>query len=46
MKTTLRVQEEFENFNLAGAYGIALVLAVISIVILLAMTTLRPKEAS
>jgi sulfate transport system permease protein len=43
---TLRVQEEFENFNLAGAYGIALVLAAISVLILIAMTALRPKEAS
>jgi sulfate/thiosulfate transport system permease protein len=43
---TLRVQEEFENFNLAGAYGIALVLALISVLVLIAMTALRPKEAS
>jgi sulfate/thiosulfate transport system permease protein len=42
---TLAVQEQVENFNLAGAYGISLVLAVISVLVLVAMTTLRPKEA-
>jgi sulfate transport system permease protein len=43
---TLRVQDELVNFNLAGAYGIALALAVISVLVLLAMTALRPKEAA
>ena len=42
---TLRVQEEYENLNLAGAYGISLVLASIAIVVLIVMTTLRPKGA-
>jgi sulfate/thiosulfate transport system permease protein len=41
---TLRVQEEFENLNNAGAYGISLVLALIAILVLILMTTLRPKE--
>jgi sulfate transport system permease protein len=41
---TLRVQDYYENFNLTGAYGIAIVLAVISVVVLTAMTLLRPKE--
>jgi sulfate transport system permease protein len=41
---TLRVQDEYENFNLAGAYGISIVLAVISVVVLMAMTLLKPKE--
>jgi sulfate/thiosulfate transport system permease protein len=41
---TLRVQEEFENLNNAGAYGIALVLALIAVFVLVLMTTLRPKE--
>ena len=41
---TLRVQDSYENFDLSGAYGIALVLAVISVVVLVAMTTLKPKE--
>jgi sulfate transport system permease protein len=43
---TLRVQEEFENLNTPGAYGISLALAVIAILILVLMTTLRPKEQS
>ena len=43
---TLRVQEEYENFNLPGAYGISLVLAAIAILVLILMTTLRPKEGT
>jgi sulfate/thiosulfate transport system permease protein len=41
---TLRVQDAYENYNQAGAYGIALVLAAISVVVLVTMTLLRPKE--
>jgi sulfate/thiosulfate transport system permease protein len=41
---TLRVQDAYENFNQAGAYGIALVLAAASVVVLVAMTLVRPKE--
>jgi sulfate transport system permease protein len=41
---TLRVQDYYENFNPSGSYGIAIVLAAISVVVLLAMTLLRPKE--
>jgi sulfate transport system permease protein len=41
---TLRVQDAYENFNQAGAYGIALVLAAMSVVVLIAMTVLEPKE--
>jgi sulfate/thiosulfate transport system permease protein len=41
---TLRVEDAYENFNQAGAYGIALVLAAMSVVVLVAMTLLRPKE--
>jgi sulfate/thiosulfate transport system permease protein len=41
---TLRVQDYYENFNLPGAYGIAIVLAVISVLVLVAMTLLKPKE--
>ena len=40
---TLRVQDEYENFNLAGAYGISLVLAAIAICVLVLMTALRPR---
>jgi sulfate transport system permease protein len=41
---TLRVQGAYENFDLPGAYGISLVLAVMSVVVLVAMTLLKPKE--
>ena len=41
---TLRVQDAYENFNQSGAYGIALVLAAMSVIVLVAMTLLRPKE--
>ncbi len=41
---TLRVQDLYENFDVAGAYGISLVLAVMSVIVLIAMTFLRPKE--
>jgi ABC-type sulfate transport system permease subunit len=42
----LRVQEEYENLNLPGAYGISLALALIAILVLILMTTLRPKEGT
>jgi sulfate transport system permease protein len=42
---TLRVQDAYENFDLPGAYGISLVLAVMSVIVLLAMTFLKPKES-
>ncbi len=41
---TLRVQDYYENFNTAGSYGIALVLAAMSVIVLIAMTLLKPKE--
>ena len=41
---TLRVQDAYENFDLPGAYGISLVLAVLSVIVLVAMTLLKPKE--
>jgi sulfate/thiosulfate transport system permease protein len=41
---TLRVQERYESFDLAGAYAISLVLAAIAVVVLIAMTLIRPKE--
>jgi sulfate transport system permease protein len=43
---TLRVQERYESFDLAGAYAISLVLAAIAVVVLIAMTLIRPKEAT
>ena len=41
---TLSVQDAYENYNQSGAYGISLVLAAMSVVVLVAMTFLRPKE--
>jgi sulfate transport system permease protein len=41
---TLRVQERYESFDLAGAYAISIVLAVIAILVLLTMTVVRPRE--
>src|SRR3954451_15042086 len=41
---TLRVQDQYENFNLAGAYGISLALAAIAVCVLVAMSMLRPRE--
>jgi sulfate transport system permease protein len=41
---TLRVQDAYENFDTTGAYGISLVLAVMSVLVLIAMTLLKPKE--
>jgi sulfate/thiosulfate transport system permease protein len=43
---TLRVQDAYENFDLSGAYGISLVLAVLSVIVLVAMTLLKPKEGA
>ncbi len=42
---TLRVQERYESFDLAGAYAISLVLAAIAVVVLVTMTVIRPREA-
>ena len=39
----LRVQERYEAFDLAGAYAISIVLALIAILVLVAMTVIRPK---
>jgi sulfate transport system permease protein len=44
---TLRVQERYESIGadgLAGAYAISLVLAAIAVVVLVAMTVIRPRE--
>jgi sulfate/thiosulfate transport system permease protein len=43
---TLRVQERYEEFDLPGAYAISIVLALMAIVVLVAMTAIRPKEAT
>ena len=41
---TLRVQERYEAFDIAGAYAISIVLALLAILVLVAMTVIRPKE--
>ena len=41
---TLRVQERWEAFDVAGAYAISIMLATIAILVLVAMTLIRPKE--
>ena len=41
---TLRVQERYEAFDIAGAYAISIVLALIAILVLVAMTVIRPRE--
>ena len=43
---TLRVQERYDSFDQAGAYAISIVLALMAIVVLVAMTTIRPKEGA
>jgi sulfate transport system permease protein len=41
---TLRVQERYESFDLAGAYAISLVLALIAVTVLVTMTLVRPGK--
>jgi len=41
---TLRVQEEYENLNMAGAYGIALILAALGLLVLVVMLRVKPRE--
>jgi len=41
---TLRVQERYESFDLAGAYAISLVLALLAVLVLVAMSLFRPRE--
>jgi sulfate transport system permease protein len=41
---TLRVQERYESFDLAGAYAISIVLATLAILVLVALTAIRPQE--
>src|SRR5262249_16358531 len=41
---TLRVQDPYDHFDLSGASSIALVLAIMAIIVLIAMTLLKPKE--
>ena len=41
---TLRVQERYEAFDLAGAYAISIVLASMAVLVLVALTVIRPRE--
>jgi len=43
---TLRVEDAYDNFDLSGAYAISIVLAVMAVVVLVAMTFIKPKEAA
>ncbi len=43
---TLRVEDAYTNFDASGAYAISLVLAATAVVVLVAMTVLRPKEGA
>ena len=41
---TLQVQDYYDNFNTQGAYAISLLLAALAVLVLVAMTGLRPRE--
>jgi sulfate transport system permease protein len=41
---TLRVQDQYENFDVSGAYAISLVLAALAIAVLVVMTLLNRRE--
>jgi sulfate/thiosulfate transport system permease protein len=41
---TLRVEERYDSFDLQGAYAISLVLGLLAVLVLLAMTLIKPKE--
>ena len=41
---TLRVEERYQSLDLAGAYSISIVLATMAVIVLVAMTAIRPKE--
>jgi sulfate/thiosulfate transport system permease protein len=43
---TLRVEERYQSLDLAGAYAISIVLALVAVLVLVALTLFRPKEAT
>ena len=43
---TLRVEERYDSFDLAGAYSISIVLALIAISVLVTMTLVKPREGA
>ena len=42
---TVEVDQLVQNLNYPGAYAVSLVLALIAVVVLLAMTVIRPRES-
>ena len=40
----MRVEERYQSLDLAGAYAISIVLALLAVLVLVAMTVIRPKE--
>jgi sulfate transport system permease protein len=44
--STLQVQDYYENFDLAGAYAISLMLAATALVVLVSMMLIKPKEVA
>ena len=42
----LFVEKNYENFNLPGAFGAAVLLALLALIVLTAMNLLKRKEAS
>jgi sulfate transport system permease protein len=43
---TLRVEEQYEQYNLPGAYAISIVLALMAISVLVVLTAVRPREGT
>jgi len=41
---TLRVEERYDSFDVAGAYAISLVLATMAVLVLVAMIVIKPRE--
>jgi sulfate/thiosulfate transport system permease protein len=41
---TLRVEERYDSFDVAGAYAISLVLAAMAVLVLVAMILIKPRE--
>ena len=46
MTATLQVQDDYENFNQPGAYGVSLMLAVMAVLVLLSMILIGPRGAA
>jgi sulfate/thiosulfate transport system permease protein len=44
LTATLQVQESYENFDQQGAYAVSVMLAVVSVLVLVTMILVRPRE--